>query len=199
MQKNILLFIFSLSAFFSFAQQNAYSDSIKSYIHHYIETHDVISGDDEKYFRFFPVDETYHVKAKFKKTENGRWFQMETSGRIRKTFRAYGIAEFSIRDTVLHLTIYQSQDLMQDNRHNDYLFLPFTDLTTSIESYHTGRYIDFTLGDIKNGQLIIDFNKAYNPSCAYVNGKYNCPVPPKENDLPVAIHAGELNFGKIKM
>jgi uncharacterized protein (DUF1684 family) len=56
--------------------------------------------------------------------------------------------------------------------------------------------MDFVISDIKNGELRIDFNKAYNPSCAYVSAKYNCPVPPRENSLPIAIKAGELNFGK---
>jgi uncharacterized protein len=196
MQKIILIFIFIISSFFSFAQQNAYADSLKSYINNYIQTHDVINGDDKKYFCFFPADELYCVKAKFKKIINGQWFQMETSGRIKKAFRVYGVAEFSIHDTALTLNIYQSQNLMQDTQYNDYLFLPFTDLTTGIESYHTGRYIDFTIKDIKNRELTIDFNKAYNPSCAYVSGKYNCPVPPKENNLPIAIKAGEMNFGK---
>ncbi|MEJ0106895.1 MAG: DUF1684 domain-containing protein [Bacteroidota bacterium] len=74
---------------------------------------------------------------------------------------------------------------------------PFTDLTTGNESYQTGRYIDFTVKDIKNGELVIDFNKAYNPSCAYVSDKYNCPVPPRENNLTIAIKAGgEMNFAK---
>ncbi|MCW3117419.1 MAG: hypothetical protein JWM28_1501 [Chitinophagaceae bacterium] len=196
MQKINLLLLFILAAVSSFSQQNAYSDSIRSYISKYIQTHDVIHGDDAKYFRFFPADEAYRVKAKFKKTENGRWFQMETSGPIKQTFRVYGIAEFSIHDTVATLNIYQSQDLMQNTEYSQYLFVPFTDLTTGIESYHTGKYIDLTIQDIKNGQLTIDFNKAYNPSCAYVSGKYNCPVPPRENNLPVAIRAGEMIFGK---
>ncbi|MES1215403.1 MAG: DUF1684 domain-containing protein [Bacteroidota bacterium] len=195
-RKITFAFLFSILSFFSFAQQHAYSDSIKNYIQHYIETHDVISGDDVKYFRFFPPDENYKVTAKFKKVNNGQWFSMPTSGKIKKTFRVYGIAEFKIHDTTLSLNVYQSQDLMLDTKYSDYLFLPFTDLTTGIESYHTGRYIDFSMKDIKNGLLNIDFNKAYNPSCAYVSGKYNCPIPPAENNLPVAIRAGEMSFAK---
>ena len=55
--------------------------------------------------------------------------------------------------------------------------------------------MDFMLDDIKNNTLLMDFNKAYNPYCAYATG-YNCPIPPRENDLPVAIKAGEMAFGK---
>lgn len=63
------------------------------------------------------------------------------------------------------------------------------------ESYGGGRYIDCVINDIRNSTLMLDFNKAYNPYCAYVTG-YNCPIPPREKDLPVAIHAGEKNYGK---
>ncbi|MES1219626.1 MAG: DUF1684 domain-containing protein [Bacteroidota bacterium] len=176
--------------------QKSYSDSIRTYLNNYTETHDVINGDDKKYFRFFEPDKNYRLKAKFTKVNDGKWFKMETSGVIKKNFRVYGILNFTIHDTALSLTIYQSQSLMEDNQYKDYLFLPFTDVTTGNESYHTGRYMDFTIKDIKNGELEIDFNKAYNPSCAYVSGKYNCPVPPRENNLSVAIRAGEMNFGK---
>jgi len=193
------LFSFSLLSILlttSAVSQKSYSDSIKTYLNNYIETHDVISGDDKKYFRFYEPDKTYRVKAKFKKVSDGKWFKMETSGVIKKTFRVYGVASFSIHDTSLSLNIYQSQSLMEDDKYKDYLFLPFTDLTTGNETYHTGRYMDFTINDIKNSELEIDFNKAYNPSCAYVNGKYNCPVPPRENSLPIEIKAGEMNFAK---
>ena len=195
-QKKLLVCFLLFSCRICLAQQNAYRDSIQNYIHDYVEHHDVISGDDIKYFRFFEPDSTYNINATFKKVDNGPWFSMETSGPIKKTFRVYGVAEFSIHDTVVTLRIYQSQKLMQDSQYSQYLFLPFTDITTGMETYHTGRYLDFSIGDIKNGTLNIDFNKAYNPSCAYVSGKYNCPVPPRENNLPVAIKAGEMNFDK---
>ena len=194
--KKLLACILVFSFHFCIAQKNVYRDSIQNYIHNYVEQHDVISGDDKKYFRFFEPDSTYNIRATFQKTNNGPWFSMETSGPIKKTFREYGVAAFSIHDTVVTLRIFQSQELMQNSRYSQYLFLPFTDVTTGMESYHTGRYLDFATDDIKNGVLNIDFNKAYNPSCAYVSGKYNCPVPPRENNLPVAIKAGEMNFGK---
>ena len=179
------------------AQQSAaYADSLTKFIHQYVENHDVIKNDDKQYFRFFPPDEAFLVNATFKKTKDARWFQMESSGPVKKTFRVYGVAAFSIHDTVLTLTVYQSQNLMTDPQYRGYLFLPFTDLTTGNETYHTGRYLDFDVKDIKNDHLVIDFNKAYNPSCAYVDFKYNCPVPPRENNLPVSVRVGEMNFGK---
>ena len=67
--------------------------------------------------------------------------------------------------------------------------------TSALDTYGAGRYIDCTLADIHGDRMTLDFNKAYNPYCAYTTG-YNCPVPPKDNDLPVAIQAGEKNYGK---
>ena len=74
------------------------------------------------------------------------------------------------------------------------LFIPFTDLTCGEESYDNGRYIDLNIQDLESGSYIIDFTKAYNPYCAYISGVYNCPVPPAENNLVVAIRAGEKKY-----
>jgi uncharacterized protein (DUF1684 family) len=68
--------------------------------------------------------------------------------------------------------------------------------TSGEETYESGRYIDLEIKDITNENVLIDFNKAYNPYCAYVSGKYNCPIPPAENRLTVAIRAGEKAFRK---
>jgi uncharacterized protein (DUF1684 family) len=178
------------------AQSATYADSLQTYRHDYMMHHDVIHGKDTVYFRFFPADESYKVTATFEKIAKANWFKMETSGPIKKNFRVYGVAHFVLHDTALQLNIYQSQDLLGNDQYHDYLFLPFTDLTTGEESYATGRYLDFRIQDIHGDKLTIDFNKAYNPNCAYISNKYNCPVPPKENNLPVAILAGEKAFGK---
>lgn len=94
----------------------------------------------------------------------------------------------------MQLNLYQSQDLLQNEQYKTYLFLPFTDATTGKESYHAGRYIDLKMEDIIDGKVVIDFNKAYNPYCAYVTGRYNCPIPPSENNLSIAIIAGEKDY-----
>jgi len=85
---------------------------------------------------------------------------------------------------------------MTTKEYKDHLFIPFTDATSGEETYESGRYIDLEIKDITNENVLIDFNKAYNPYCAYVSGKYNCPIPPNENRLIVAIRAGEKSFGK---
>ena len=64
----------------------------------------------------------------------------------------------------------------------------FRDATTGKETYSVGRYIDPVA--LPDGRYVIDFNVAYNPACAY-SEHYNCPIPPRGNRLPMAIHAGE--------
>ena len=176
--------------------QDIYRDSLENYISTYVQKHEVIMGPDKQYFRFFPVNEKYKVRAKFRETAGSKWFNMETSGTIKKVFRVYGTLHFTINDTAVTLNLYQSQNLMNTDEYKDHLFLPFTDLTSGEESYTGGRYIDLTIPDIVNNQVEIDFNKAYNPYCAYVSGKYNCPIPPPENQLLVSIPAGEKIFAK---
>jgi uncharacterized protein (DUF1684 family) len=176
--------------------QLSYRDTLQTYLDRYVKDHEVVNGADKKYFDFYPVNETYRVIASFEKAKDNKWFTMETSGLQKKTYRIYGTISFTIHDTLVRASIYQSQNLLADPKYKDYLALMFTDKTTGDETYEAGRYIDLDLADIKNNQLVIDFNKAYNPYCAYVKGKYNCPIPPRENYLPVAIEAGEKSFGK---
>jgi len=195
--KSLLLIIFSaLVGVNSFSQTKTYNDSLQAYIDKYVKEHEVVKGNDKKYLQFFPIDENYRVTAKIEITNDTKWFQMETSGPIKKTFRTYGIISFTIHDTLLRLHVYQSQSLLQSQQYKNYLFIPFTDLTSSNSTYEAGRYIDITFSEIKGDQVIIDFNKAYNPYCAYVKNVYNCPIPPKENDLPVSILAGEKEYGR---
>lgn len=176
--------------------QQTYTDSLQAFINDYIEKHEVVTGDDKKQLHFFPINENYRVIALFERVKNGKWFSMETSGTMKKVFRVYGTIYFTIHDTAVTLSLYQSQKLMAVEEYREQLFLPFTDLTTGEETYTAGRYIDLTFNDIAGDKVVIDFNKAYNPYCAYINGKYNCPIPPKENNLTIAILAGEKNYGK---
>jgi len=194
--KKLFTCIFFCITFYGLTQ-NVYNDSLNNYIARYIKNHEVVTGDDKQFFSFFTINEKYKVTADFEETTNSKWFSMETSGAIKKTFRVYGVLHFSINDTAVTLNIYQSQNLMNIAEYKNHLFLPFTDITSGEETYAAGRYIDLEITDIKNNKVVVDFNKAYNPYCAYVSGKYNCPIPPKENQLPVAILAGEKIFSKL--
>ena len=176
--------------------QHSYKDSIQGYIDEYVKDHEVVKGDDKKYLQFFPIDEAYRVAGNFEKAKDSKWFLMETSGHEKKMYRVYGTISFTIHDTTATLNVYQAQNLMSDPKYKDYLVLMFTDKTSGNESYDVGRYLDLTTGDIKNNKVVIDFNKSYNPYCAYEKDKYNCPIPPKENNLPLAIRAGEKTYGR---
>lgn len=183
-------------AHISFAQNKSYTDSIEAYLKKYVKEHEVVTGKDKNLMSFFPANEKYRINCRFERTANSQWFRMESSGQIKRNYRTYGILHFVINDTALTLQIYQSQELMTSAQYRDHLFIPFTDATSGEETYESGRYIDLEIDDISKDRFIIDFNKAYNPYCAYVSGKYNCPIPPAENRLAVAIHAGEKAFSK---
>jgi uncharacterized protein (DUF1684 family) len=75
--------------------------------------------------------------------------------------------------------------------HHPGFFLPFRDATSGTDTYGAGRYLD--LEPNPDGTVTIDFNLAYNPSCAY-DDAYSCPLPPPENWLRVPIRAGEKAY-----
>jgi uncharacterized protein len=193
--KKLIPFIFLFIALYSYSQ-DTYKDSLETYIADYIKKHEVVLGKDKEFFRFYPINEKFKVTARFEKAVDSKWFSMETSGPIKQTYKIYGTLHFTINNTSVKLNIYQSKNLMAISEYKDHLFIPFTDDSSGEETYAGGRYIDLGIGDIVNNKLELDFNKAYNPYCAYVSGKYNCPIPPKENHLAVAIHAGEKMFAQ---
>ncbi|MEJ8843805.1 DUF1684 domain-containing protein [Lacibacter sp. H375] len=190
-----LCFLFLISfPFFAFAQIS-YEDSLNLFLKKYVTDHEVVTGNDKQKMKFYPVQQQYRITAVFVRKENSPWFMMSTSGNTKQQYRVYGIIRFSIHDTAVTLHIYQSRSLMSSEKYKEHLFIPFTDFTSGRETYGGGRYIDLNISDISNNTYVIDFNKAYNPYCAYTTG-YNCPIPPKENDLAVAIKAGEMNYIK---
>lgn len=142
---------------------------------------------------FFPIDKKYYVKAFFKRTPNEKPFDMLTTTSRLAKYVKYGEATFNLEGKKQKLAIYQSLSLKEKPEYKDYLFLPFTDKTSGKESYAGGRYIDLKIP--KGDSIVIDFNKAYNPYCAY-NHKYSCPIPPKGNYLDVAVKAGVKKYKK---
>ncbi|WP_027138846.1 DUF1684 domain-containing protein [Gaetbulibacter saemankumensis] len=140
---------------------------------------------------FFTFDSTYVVKAKLQRTPNSQSFKMKTTTDRLPEYVKYGILTFELKGETFNLNIYQNLGLMKKEGYEDYLFLPFLDETNGLESYGGGRYIDARIPD--GHILIIDFNKAYNPYCAY-NDKYSCPIVPRENYLKTRIEAGVKKF-----
>ncbi len=140
---------------------------------------------------FFPINEKFFVVAKFIRTENEKPFEMKTSTSRKPLYVKYGEAHFELEGEPFQLNIYRNIELSKKEEYRDYLFLPFSDMTCGEESYIGGKYIDMK---VPNGNtIVIDFNKAYNPLCAY-NHKYSCPKVPLENDLKIEIKAGVKKF-----
>ena len=136
---------------------------------------------------FFPIDSNFMVTAKLTFHEDSKPFKMKTTTDRLPIYKLYATANFELQGKNYSLEIYQNENLVLTPEYEDYLFLPFTDLSNGDSSYGGGRYIDLRLPE--GDSIIIDFNQAYNPYCAY-NAKYSCPIPPKSNDLDVAILAG---------
>lgn len=138
---------------------------------------------------FYPTRYAYCVEATLVRDSTSAPFAMQTSTARRPLYRKYGELRFVLQGRALRLTVYQDQELLKRPGLEDYLFVPFTDLTNGRETYGGGRYIDLRFPPAGARTLVLDFNKAYNPSCAYNHG-YSCPVPPAENRLAVAIPVG---------
>ncbi|MBL7807472.1 MAG: DUF1684 domain-containing protein [Saprospiraceae bacterium] len=142
---------------------------------------------------FFPARKEWSIPAAFERTPEAKPFIMMTYSGQKRDYVQYGILSFSLNNQKHTLQIYQNLKLIQDSTYRDHLFLPFKDLSNGGETYGGGRYLDFRQSDIQNGILLLDFNRCYNPWCAYSDG-YNCPIPPRENHLTFEIPAGERNF-----
>lgn len=161
------------------------------------ETRSPLKESDLENLHFFEPDSNYKIKAKVKLLKNEKIFKMPTYDGSSKEFIRYAKVNFTLNDKPLELTLYRNISLMTNPVYKNLLFLPFTDETNTITTYGGGRYIDLDLTNIKNNKLEIDFNKSYNPYCAYSDG-YRCPVPPEENNLITSINAGEKNYTGTK-
>lgn len=140
---------------------------------------------------FFPIDTNYCVTAEFIPFKKAETLKMKTTTTRLPAYDKYGIVKFILNGKQYQLTVYQSHRLREMEKYKNYLFLPFTDLTNGFDTYGGGRYLDLSIPE--GNKIIIDFNKAYSPSCAY-NHSYSCPIPPAENNLEIKIEAGVKNL-----
>jgi hypothetical protein len=113
---------------------------------------------------------------------------MSTRGNKRRALKL-GVLEFAIAGKALKLTALR---LLEPGVGEAAISVFFRDATTGKESYPVGRYVE--PAPVGGDRYVLDFNRAYNPSCAF-SALYNCPIPPRENVLPVAIRAGERDPG----
>lgn len=136
---------------------------------------------------FFDIDTSFILRAQFVRTPAEAPFAMPTTTNRKPVYVKYGEVYFQLKAKSIKLNIYQNQELTKKPEYVDYLFLPFTDKTNGETTYSGGRYLDIRIPE--GDSIILDFNKAYNPYCAY-NHTYSCPIPPSENNLPVSVPAG---------
>ncbi|MFD0761233.1 DUF1684 domain-containing protein [Lutibacter aestuarii] len=157
-----------------------------------------LTEEDLKSFKtldFFPIDKKYNITAKFTRTPNEPVFEMPTTTDRLPLYKKYGVAYFTLNGKKIELNIYQNQQLMTSIGYENHLFLPFNDATNGKSTYGGGRYIDLEIPEKDTTMIRIDFNRTYNPYCAY-NHKYSCPIPPKENTIPIEILAGVKAYNK---
>jgi uncharacterized protein (DUF1684 family) len=199
MKKAYLSLIFLTFAWILSAQ--TYEDSIlKSREKNLSEILDssksILTVDELKSFKgldYFPLNKDFIIEATFKK-DIGKKFKMATSTDRTPLYRRFGYMYFTIDTIQYQLTVYQNIALIKDKELKNYLFIPFKDLTSAKTTYGGGRYIDFNIPS--TATVKIDFNTAYNPYCAYSH-RFSCPIPPKENSLPIAIESGEKYVSEI--
>ena len=133
---------------------------------------------------YFPPDSRYRMVLSLERPASEDTVTiLDTKGEERKYVRA-GIVRFELESRPETLTVFREP-------FRNYLFLPFRDTTSGGETYAVGRYLEpIPAGPDK---FLIDFNRAYNPYCAYSH-RWACPIPPDENVLSVAIRAGEKKY-----
>jgi uncharacterized protein (DUF1684 family) len=134
--------------------------------------------------RYYPPDPGYTVAAALRLGQERPVVLMPTSRGTIRRYQRVGVLEFTFKGESLSLGAF----VEEGTREVDGLFVPFVDGTSGKETYPAGRYLD--IPPTTTGFYEIDFNKAYNPYCAY-NATYECPYPPPSNRLKVEIRAGE--------
>ncbi len=133
---------------------------------------------------YYEIDPSYSVPAVLSLSDERPVFEMPTSSGALRRMQLVGVLEFTLLGEPRSLGAFMPDGTQQITS----LFVPFADLTTGGDTYDAGRYLD--IDPTTTGYYTIDFNRAYNPYCAY-NDTYECPFPPPTNRLKVAVRAGE--------
>ena len=137
---------------------------------------------------YFPPDREYAVDARLELIEEPDKLEMPTTRNLIKTFYRYAKIHFEIDGKKQELTALKT---VLEGDGSEGLFIPFKDATTGRETYGAGRYL--MIDDPEIESFVLDFNRAFNPLCNY-SPAYNCTLPPHENQLEVAIRAGEKTY-----
>jgi len=183
----IFLFI-SLMMYSLSGDEDAYIESIKSERKSYYNSlinnsRGPFAGQDSVHeLNFFKPNPKFRVKAKVKlNSYPDKTIIVSTDG-TKKTYLHLANLEFKLKDSTYTLALFRNENNVAD------YFLPFRDATNTKSTYGAGRYLPVNFAG--ETEVEIDFNRAFNPYCAY-NDKYACPIPPEQNTLLIKIEAGE--------
>jgi uncharacterized protein len=133
--------------------------------------------------RYFPPDAAFRVTARLSRVPVPQEAFLRTNRDGQAVMRYLGDLRFRAGGKALSLRLYHAGEGVGTS-----VFVPFRDLTSGRDSYGPGRYLTLEMNE--SDEYDLDFNRAFNPYCAYTDD-YECGFPPAENDLPVAIRAGE--------
>ena len=136
---------------------------------------------------FFPIDTTYAVMAKLVRAKRPKTIDMPTTQGTTRKYDIYGTLHFQLHGRDHKLMVYQSHQLRAMPQYKRHLLLAFRDLTSGNATYGGGRFMDIEIPE--GDSILIDFNKAYNPYCAY-STRYACPITPDDNFLDIEVKAG---------
>lgn len=138
---------------------------------------------------YFQPDTSFIFKSKFYRFEiQDTIIILGTKGEKRNVIRE-GYINIIFRNQEHKLNIYKGFGPNGEPYHSIW----FTDETSGNETYGVGRYLDFKMNPDENFEYVLDFNKLYNPYCAY-SSKFSCPIPSKDDHLKIEVKAGETNF-----
>lgn len=139
---------------------------------------------------YFPADESFRVTARLERLDAPQEAYLRTNRDGQSAMRWVGTLRFRLEARELELRVYHAGEGVGAS-----VFVPFRDATSGRETYGPGRYLTLELTESDDYEL--DFNRAFNPYCAYTDA-YECGFPPAENDLPVAVRAGEKVWSEAR-
>ena len=149
--------------------------------------HSPLTPDQQRAFAglsYFDEDPEFDFVLEPEEFETQEVVEMQTSTGDIASYIRWGKVTFEVEGQQADLTLFKDVD-------GEDFFLPFADATSGKDTYDAGRYIDPHVLD--DGKVVVDFNQAYSPYCAY-NEQWSCPLTPFENRLKVSIKAGEKSF-----
>lgn len=198
--KNILILVVIvvvlITVFYSFMgsqDQTAYINEIKTerddkdrFMRTSPESPFASNPENFKGLQYYPPDIRYKITSDLIPVKNKKTVVLSTNDGKEQRYIEYAYAEFDLDGYHHKLLILE---IIDEGQSRGNLFLAFGDETSAVETYGAGRYLDISKVPGSNS-ITLDFNKAYNPYCAY-NDTYSCPIPPPENLLKVPINAGE--------